>query len=412
MRSSSWNKSKKADQRSSSNENSSQSKSSFRTTWFFWAGIGLFFVAVLSYLTWRYLESKYVMTTGRVIRPTSEIRATTEGKIDALHVSEGEFVEKDQLLFTLGSGKLQSKIKEQKTDYQIAREELQALQNTEVDPKLQQKVASARQKFRKIKFRLERKKLKLKRFKRKRGDLNKKIKNLEKLYMMEIVSRNEFRDMQFDFEEVKLKQKELHSVINQLKSELKNERKTKKQMEKLISREKKKRTQKINRKKAAVSKKRERLKELRELLDQLNIRAPRDGVVLNIKRRERASVSKNEHVLSVGSNDKQWIRSHVPAQKFSLLNHGDKAVVRIVGSGEKTYRGIVDLNSSTHGPAQQAQAGYQMENSPYDLENKTIPIRVNLNKKNKKLRSGMVVRVRIPLTTSSKGATKSNDKAN
>jgi len=125
MKSTSWNKSKEKEKQEALEEDAAQdSGNPLRTTWYFWVFVVLLVAGAVTYAVWGYLESRYVLTSGRVVRPTTDVRAPEDGTVSSVHVSDGASVEKGQLLVRLKNTTLQSKRVYKKAKYRRIKQEL------------------------------------------------------------------------------------------------------------------------------------------------------------------------------------------------------------------------------------------------------------------------------------------------
>ncbi len=398
MKSTSWNKSKERDKQEPLEENgANESGGSLRTTWYFWVFVGLIAVGAISYLVWSYLESQYVLTTGRVVGQTTEVRAEEDGEISTVHVSEGASVEQNQLLITLENNTLRSKYQEKQAEFEEAKQRLQTLKRSGIDPELQTKISSARQSIRQLQSRQEVKELQLKRLRQKRQDLKEKVGRFENLYMMEAVSTPEYREVQSKYEDMNSQVNELETTISGLESELKEQKNTLQKLKASVEYHRKKRKQRIREKQQTVKHKKQAVKSFEKTLERLTVRAPRRGIVQNVRRNEGEQVGKHETLLILGSSQNKWIIAYIPVQKYPVIYHGQSVRVEILGDRTNTLEGEVDLRRSPLGSDESKTVETPLARSPSDLESRMVPVRINLKQPSVALRSGMVVRLRISL---------------
>lgn len=401
MKSTSWTKSKEKEKEEPLEDDGAQdSGNPIRTTWYFWVFVVVLVTGGLTYVVWEYLESQYVLTSGRVVRPAVDVRAPAQGTVSSVHVSEGASVENGQLLLALNNDTLQSNLADKQSEYDRLKQELQSLQNTDIDPALKTKVSSARRSVMQLQSNLKNKRLQLERLHGKRGDLNEKMQGLENLYLLEAISEPEYREVETEYEEVKTQLNETKSTVSSLESELKEAKKNVQQLNESIEYHREMREQNIQKKKKLLDQKKQELEWTRKRLENLKIKAPRDGIVTNIYRNENEEVAKHETVLSLSSSRKQWIVAYVPVKKFPSLRHEQPAVIKILGDQKKTLAGTVDLRTSPHTSDESGSAIPRGQRSQSDLEYDLVPVRVNLKPSDVTLRSGMVVRIRIELDRS------------
>jgi multidrug resistance efflux pump len=311
-------------------------------------------------------------------------------------VSEGASVENGQLLVRLKNTTLQSKRADKKAEYRRIKQELKSLRSTEIDPELKTDVTSARRSVMQLQSRLEGKRLQLKRLRSKRSDLDERMKRVQNLYLLEAVSEQEYREVQSSYEDVDTQVKETTSTVASLESELKEAKKTVKQMNESIAYHRSRRKRNIQEKERVMKQVKEQLEWLRKGLERLKVRAPRDGVVTNIHRYKDESVARHETMLTLSSEQNQWIVAYVPVKKYSVLQHGQPVAINVLGD-QKRLGGVVDLRRSPHASGTSEASDPGWKGSPSDLEYDTVPVRVNLKKSDVTLRSGTVVRVRISL---------------
>ncbi len=400
MKGTSWNKSRKEKQEEPQRaESTKKSKDPLRTTWYFWVFVGCIVLFGLAYMAYSYLESRYVISTGRIIHPAVQVRASTGGTITTVHVSEGTPVRENDLLLTLQNGVIQSELQQKKSAYEQSKQELQGLKNMELDPERNNRVTSSRRSVVQVTSRLDEKKLELKRLREQQEELNDKLERFEKLYLLEAVSRPEFLEVQSKYDDLTSRFKVTRSTFSSLKSELENVEQTVSQTKKSITHQKKKKKQKINEQQAVVKQKKHELEKIRRMREQLNIRAPRDGMIQQVMRGEQEHVSEHEPLLSITLQEEQWIQAYVPVQKYPALEHGEPARITVVGNRNLTLTGTVNLRRSARTDERSFTSLDQWKNSPLNLEYEVVPVRIDLKHPEKQLRPGMIVHVRISLET-------------
>jgi len=339
-----------------------------------WGILGTLVAIAAVYLVSR---TRWVLTTGRVKTAEVRVGSTVSGRIARLDVAERQAVTEGQLLAVLDDREAREEVKRQESAHEEAQARRQAFEEAGFDPSVPSRVEAARRDLEQVRERARQAEGELDQAKAAEGRAKDVSDRHERLFLLKAATRDAW-------ERATSEGREAAAGVRVAESKLSEERAGVAGAEKLLAlaqelleyaRRKHEGDLEVLGKEEASAK--ADLERARARLAQLEIRAPRKGVVSWISRRAGETVDTNDVILTIIDPTEAWVEAYVTGDDLTELRDGREAWAQIDGLGD-SLRGRVALSWPAERPVEPVTVVSQQAHTAGQLFDLIHPIRIEL----------------------------------
>lgn len=331
----------------------------------FWPIFLIAFISYYSYVLWLEQSPKEVELSNSLEAKDIAVGSKVAGRIKKIYIDEGDYVKKGQLLLELEGDELVAQLNQAKYNYQRANHDFIDLQMGARPQEVTESVAHTK----KTKAQLEESKLI---YENKLSDYNK----MSKLFSDGAISKK-------DLERFEVEKNTAEKAVDNLEQEYIKAV----QREELIKEGPRK--DQVKSYKANYLSNYYRFKELEKYASELNVIAPANGEISSFDLEVGELVSPNQPLLTITDLNDIFVRLYIPSTKLSTVKTNQEVKLVADSYPKDEFEGkITYISSKAEFTPRNIQTAEERSKLVY-------PVKIQVLNKNKKLRDGMYVTVKL-----------------